>query len=130
MPRIREPGRPLRKFPDSCYSDDGIGRESLRRFAMTVTVKNRADLVVPLSVQRRAGIKTGDRLTFKVTAHSILITPVEPPSYKPTKTELAAIRKGEAEIARGEYVTLSDILHDLDRPRRKRGAETARKASR
>jgi predicted transcriptional regulator len=88
---------------------------------MTVTVKGGADLAVPPSVQRCAGIKTGDRLRFKVTEHVIVITPVEPPSYEPSKTELAAVRRGEAEIARGEYVTLRDILNDLDRPRRKRG---------
>jgi predicted transcriptional regulator len=46
---------------------------------------------------------------------------VEQPTYKPTKAELAAIRKGEAEIARGQYVTLTDPLRDLDRHRRKSG---------
>jgi bifunctional DNA-binding transcriptional regulator/antitoxin component of YhaV-PrlF toxin-antitoxin module len=97
---------------------------------MTVTVKTGSDLVVPPSVQRRAGIRAGDRLKFKVTQHAILITPVESPVYRPSKTELAAIRLGEAEIARGEYVTLSDILHDLDRPRRKRSAKATRKAPR
>jgi bifunctional DNA-binding transcriptional regulator/antitoxin component of YhaV-PrlF toxin-antitoxin module len=97
---------------------------------MTVTVKNGVDLVVPPSVRRRAGIKTGDRLKFQVTARAIVITLAEEPSYEPSETELAAIRKGEAEIARGEYVTLTDLLHDLDCPRRKRGAKTARKASR
>jgi hypothetical protein len=68
---------------------------------MTVIVKNGVDLVVPPSVQRRAGIKTGDRLSFKLTEHVIVITPVEPAAYEPSKTELAAIRRGEAEIARG-----------------------------
>jgi bifunctional DNA-binding transcriptional regulator/antitoxin component of YhaV-PrlF toxin-antitoxin module len=96
---------------------------------MTVTVKNGVDLVVPPSVRRLAGIKTGDRLKFQVTARAIVITPVEQPSYEPSEAEVAAIRKGEAEIARGEYVTLSDLLHDLDRPRRKRGTKTARKTS-
>lgn len=98
--------------------------------SMTVTVKDGLDLVVPPSVRRRAGIKTGDRLKFEVTAHAIVITPIEPPSYVPSKSELEAIRKGEAEIARGEYVGLNEILHGPDRPRRKRGAKTARKASR
>jgi predicted transcriptional regulator len=46
---------------------------------------------------------------------------VEQPTYKPTKAELAAIRKGEAEIARGQYVTLSELLRDLKRQRRKSG---------
>jgi hypothetical protein len=32
------------------------------------------------------------------------------PTYKPTKKELAAIRRGEAAIARGEYVSLNKFL--------------------
>jgi len=90
---------------------------------MTVILKEKAALVVPSSVQRQAGIKSGDRVEFKVSARTITITPVER-TYKPTKAEWAAIRKGEAEIARGEYVTLTDLLHELDRPRRKGGAKT------
>ena len=34
---------------------------------MTFTVKDKTDLVVPPSVRRRAGIKIGDRLEFRVT---------------------------------------------------------------
>jgi predicted transcriptional regulator len=97
---------------------------------MTITVKDKTDLVVPPSVQRQAGIKSGDRLQFKVSPHTITITAIEPPTYKPTKAELAAIRKGEAEIARGEYVTLTDFLHDLDRPSRKSGTKIVRKVPR
>ena len=52
-----------------------------------------------------------------------------PPTYKPTKAELAAIRKGEAEIARGEFVTLRELLHDMDRRRRKGGTNAGRKVS-
>jgi bifunctional DNA-binding transcriptional regulator/antitoxin component of YhaV-PrlF toxin-antitoxin module len=33
---------------------------------MTVTVKNKDHLVVPPSVQRKAGIRAGDRLELKV----------------------------------------------------------------
>ncbi len=40
---------------------------------MTVIVKPNADLVVPRSVRRRAGIKTGDRLEFKVSGGAINI---------------------------------------------------------
>jgi predicted transcriptional regulator len=84
---------------------------------MTITVKSEAELVVPSSVQRQAGIKKGDRLKFKVSPRSITITAVPSPTYKPTKAELAAIRKGEVEIARGEFVTLTELLHDLDHRR-------------
>jgi len=60
---------------------------------------------------------------------TITITVESPPTYKPTKAELAAIRKGEAEAARGEYVTLADILHDLDPNCRKSAKGAARAPS-
>ena len=44
-------------------------------------------------------------------------------SYRPTKAELEAIRKGEQEIARGEFATLGDLLNDLDRHRLKVAAK-------
>ena len=97
---------------------------------MTVTVKNTNHLVVPESVQRRAGIKAGDQIEFKVSARTITITATPQQTYKPTKAELAAIRKGEAQIARGETVPLTDLLHDLDRTPRKGGAKATRRVSR
>jgi bifunctional DNA-binding transcriptional regulator/antitoxin component of YhaV-PrlF toxin-antitoxin module len=97
---------------------------------MTITVKTEKELVVPASVQRQAGIKSGDRLKFDVSAGMVIIRPVAQPTYKPTKAELAAIRRGEAAIARGQSVSLTDFLHDMDRPRRKAGTKTARKVSR
>ena len=96
---------------------------------MTIIVKEN-QLVVPSSVQRQAGIKAGDRLMFTVAPHIITITPAPPKTYKPSKAELAAIRKGEAAVARGEYISLSEFLNDLDGPRRKTGAKAARKVSR
>jgi AbrB family looped-hinge helix DNA binding protein len=42
---------------------------------MTVTVNAKTDLVVPRSVRRRAGIKAGDKLEFKVTGGVIHIVP-------------------------------------------------------
>ena len=63
---------------------------------MTVIVNSKSGLVVPPSVQRLAGIKSGDRLEIRVSSGTITITPAAPTTYKPTKSELAAIRKGEA----------------------------------
>ena len=96
---------------------------------MTVTVKTKEQLLVPPSVQRQAGIKSGDRVEFRVSRHTITITPVEP-TYKPTKAEWAAIRRGEAALARGESVTLTKFLDALDSHRRKAGPKGGRKISR
>ncbi len=96
---------------------------------MTVIVKDNTELVVPASVRRQASIKAGDQLEFKASRGTIIIT-VSQPTSKPTKAELSAIRKGEAAIACGDYVTLTGLTNDLDRNRRKAGAKTARKVSR
>ena len=96
---------------------------------MTTIVKHKAEVVVPWSIRRQAGIKAGDQLEFKASDRRITITAVEP-SYRPSKSETAAIRKGEAEIARGEFVTLNDLLNDLDTRRRESGAKAAQKNSR
>lgn len=96
---------------------------------MTVTVKGKIGLVVPPSVQRQAGIKHGDRLEFKVSSGTITIAPAKEATYKPTKSEMATIRNGQAAIARGESVSLTDFLHGLDSNRRKAGTKTNRKVS-
>ncbi len=43
------------------------------RLIMTIVVKERDPLVVPLKIRRRAGIKVGDRLEFKAARGVITI---------------------------------------------------------
>jgi AbrB family looped-hinge helix DNA binding protein len=45
---------------------------------MTVLVKSADELVVPRSVRRKAGIKSGDRVQFKVSGGIINIIPTVP----------------------------------------------------
>jgi AbrB family looped-hinge helix DNA binding protein len=42
---------------------------------MTVTIRNKVDLVVPASVRRQAGIKVGDQVEFKVSGGVINVIP-------------------------------------------------------
>lgn len=46
-----------------------------------------------------------------------------------SKAELAAIRRGRAEIEKGEYVTLDELLHDLAATHRKTSRKNAQKSS-
>jgi bifunctional DNA-binding transcriptional regulator/antitoxin component of YhaV-PrlF toxin-antitoxin module len=72
---------------------------------MTIVVKKRTDLVVPTSVQRRAGIKAGDRLEFKVSGGVITIFPKRPRAddeYTPEQR-----RSIDARLARAD----EDIKH-------------------
>lgn len=107
-----------------------MGRGSRIKANMKSINKGQGQLVVPVSVQRRAGIKSSDRVQFKASRRTITTTAVEEPRYKPTKAELAAIRKGEAQITRGRFVALPELLHEMDSPRRGSGAKATRKVSR
>ena len=45
---------------------------------MTVVIHSKTELVVPKSVRRKAGIKTGDQVEFMVTGRVINIVPKLP----------------------------------------------------
>src|SRR5438132_8208370 len=51
-------------------------------------------------------------------------------SYAPTKAELAAIRRGRAEIKRGNSVSLDQFLHDVDTQPRTPSTKRVRKGAR
>ena len=66
---------------------------------MTVVVRSKDELVVPRSVRRRAGIKSGDRLEFKVSGGIINIIPELPTAddeYTPAQRRLLDARLAEA----------------------------------
>ncbi|MFN0102448.1 MAG: hypothetical protein ACKV2U_10215 [Bryobacteraceae bacterium] len=69
---------------------------------MTTVVKNKTPIVIPPSIQRRAGITAGDRLEFRVSGGIISILPKRPAAdeeYTPERrlqigAELAEASKG------------------------------------
>ena len=52
------------------------------------------------------------------------------PVVVPTKAELAAIRRGRAEFKAGNYVTLDQLIHDLESADRKARRKSTRKTAR
>src|SRR5947207_12214174 len=72
---------------------------------MTVTVKNNATaLVVPSSIRRRAGIKPGDELEFKVSGGIINIIPKLPSAdHEYTAAQRRIIDAQLAEARKGFY---------------------------
>jgi AbrB family looped-hinge helix DNA binding protein len=103
---------------------------------MTATVKsNAADLVVPKSVRRRAGIKPGDRLEFKVSGGIINIVPKLPSAddeYTPEQrrvidAEIAEARKGPYQ---GPFSTADAAIRFLRQELRKRRASKPKSAKR
>jgi AbrB family looped-hinge helix DNA binding protein len=55
-----------------------VPKAGTRNNTMTVVVKSKDELVVPRSVRRQAGIKSGDRVVFKVSGDIINIIPELP----------------------------------------------------
>lgn len=73
---------------------------------MTVTVRNKTDLLVPRSVRRKAGIKSGDELEFKVSDGIINIIPKLPSAddeYTPAQRRIidARLAKSDEDIKQG-----------------------------
>ena len=73
---------------------------------MTITVKSKTHLTVPPQVQRRAGIKTGDRVEFKVSGGIINIIPKLPSAddeYTPAQRRAidARLAKSDQDIKHG-----------------------------
>jgi AbrB family looped-hinge helix DNA binding protein len=90
---------------------------------MTVVVTSKAELVVPKSVRRKAGIKTGDRVEFLVSGNVINIIPKSPYAKDTfTEEETAKITKARREMREGKFVTLAELENDLasKRPSRRR----------
>jgi len=106
---------------------------------MTVTVKNKNRLVVPASVQRRARIKTGDRLEFKVSGGVITIIPELPTAddeYTPKQRRAidARLAKSEAELKAGRsfgpFDTANEMIAHMKGQLKKRAAAKKTKRSR
>jgi len=92
---------------------------------MTITVKNKADLVVPPSVRRRAGLKPGDRVEFRVSGGVINIVPkLSAPhdEYTPAQRRIVDARLDEAEKGpfHGPFNTAGEAIKFLHKEIRSR----------
>jgi AbrB family looped-hinge helix DNA binding protein len=102
---------------------------------MTVTVKNKTDLVVPPSVRRRAGIKPGDRLEFKVSGGIINIIPKFPSAddeYSPEQRRIIDAQLDEAEKGpfHGPFNTADEMIAHVKGQLKRRAALKKSKRSR
>jgi AbrB family looped-hinge helix DNA binding protein len=92
---------------------------------MTVTLKSKAEITVPKSVRRKAGIKPGDRLEFKVSGQAITILPKRTAEELEDYLELKdpavreAISESNADIAAGRIKPAEDLLRSPSKRRAK-----------
>jgi bifunctional DNA-binding transcriptional regulator/antitoxin component of YhaV-PrlF toxin-antitoxin module len=99
---------------------------------MTVTIASKADLVVPRSVRRLAGIKNGQEVEFKVSGGMITIIPKLPAAddeYTPAQrrivdARLAGARKGPYY---GPFETVDEAIAFLRREIKSRNRKEAKR---
>ena len=85
---------------------------------MTVVVTSNNELVVPKSVRRKAGIRTGDKVRFTVSGRVISIVPSDddhtPAERRAVNRGIAASEKEyKAGKAFGPFTTHEDFLASL-----------------
>jgi len=105
---------------------------------VTIKLKPHADLVVPESVRRRAGIKAGDRVEFKVSGHVISILPKLPSEdeYTPAQRRMIdrELAKGLEDVKRGRtfgpFSTADEMIACIKAQLKKRAAAKKPKRSR
>jgi bifunctional DNA-binding transcriptional regulator/antitoxin component of YhaV-PrlF toxin-antitoxin module len=102
---------------------------------MTVIVNAKTELVVPRSVRRRAGIKVGDKLEFKVSGGVIHIVPKLPSAddeYTPRQRAAVdrALAVGLEDIQkdrlRGPFETHGEMIEFLHRQTKSGAGKTPR----
>jgi AbrB family looped-hinge helix DNA binding protein len=94
---------------------------------MTTIVKKKSPIVIPESLRRRAGIKPGDRLEFKLSGGIINIIPKLPSAddeYTPAQrriidAQLAEARKGPYY---GPFNTADEMIAHMKGELKKRAA--------
>jgi AbrB family looped-hinge helix DNA binding protein len=97
---------------------------------MTVVLTSKSELVVPRSVRRKAGLKTGDRVEFRVSGGIINIVPKAPSAddeYTPAQRRIIDARLARAldEVKKGHtagpFDTAGETIASLKRELEKTG---------
>jgi len=95
---------------------------------MTVTVKSKMPLVVPMAVRRKAGLKSGQEIEFKVSGGVISIYPKVPPAddeYTPEQRRIvdAQLAEGLADVkagrVHGPFSTHKEFIASLHKEAKK-----------
>lgn len=90
-------------------------------------VGQRRQVVIPREIFEKLRMREGDFVAFAQKQGGVLVKPkrVVDPDDVLTPEESALVKKAEREMRQGKYVTLTQLRHDLDRPRSPRSRKTA-----
>jgi AbrB family looped-hinge helix DNA binding protein len=78
----------------------------------------RRQVVIPKDICDALGMQEGDFVEVKQVKGTVVIKPKKLVDAEDVLTpeEEKIVRRGEAQLRRGECVTLEDLEHELDRP--------------
>lgn len=81
-------------------------------------IGQRRQVVIPKDIFDALGLQTGDFVEVTQVKRTVVIKPKKIVDADDVLTpgEEAIVRQGEAQLRRGEYVTLEDLEHGMDRP--------------
>jgi metal-responsive CopG/Arc/MetJ family transcriptional regulator len=96
------------------------------RTTHTLTISLPPAMVEEFEKVRQAESRTRSELVREALRHYF---DSRYPVVEPTKAELAAIRRGRAAFARGDYVSLAELSHDLATTSHRTGRKGSQKAS-
>jgi AbrB family looped-hinge helix DNA binding protein len=105
----------------------------LKRAIMPVSkLGQRRQVVIPKEIWEDLGLEVGDFVEVERVEGTVVIKPKRLVDAEDVLTpeEEEIVRRGEEQIRRGEYVTLKELEHEMERTARKRGGKTARKGTR
>src|SRR5262249_5165866 len=93
-------------------------RERIGRGMPICKIGRRGKVVIPKEIFDALGLHTGDFVEVTQVKRTVVIKAKKLVDAEDALTpeEERAVRKGEAQLRRGQYVTLEDLEHDLDRP--------------
>src|SRR5207244_8360362 len=79
-------------------------------------IGQRRQVVIPKEIFDALGLRTGDFVEVTQVKRTVVIKPKKLVDAEDVLTpeEERAVRRGEAQLRRGQYVTLEDLEHDLD----------------
>ncbi|MGA2186286.1 MAG: hypothetical protein ABSH47_25000 [Bryobacteraceae bacterium] len=102
---------------------------------MTVTVRNKTPLTVPDRVRRRAGLKHGDKVEFKISGGVINIVPKLPSADDEYTAEERRVIDAELDQAErgpfhGPFDTVGEMITHMKGELKKRKANRTSKRSR
>lgn len=97
-----------------------------------IKVKPKGQVTLPVAIRKELGLKVGDFVEVKSERGTVILKPkkVVDPDDVLTSEEARIVRRGLAQMKRGDHIALEQIERDLERPPRKRRLKATQKTSR